>query len=202
MSEFNWAHHFQYGQEIYTGGGGGGGDQMEYVTSTPEPVNAQEAYGGASPAPQLAGKMTTAQIQQALNNAGASPQLAVDNQSGPKTVTAIKKFQSDHGLASDGIVGDNTRKMLAPFLGAAAIQKANAAKPASKPVATKSVAVTAKAPVAAKTTAIKPVESNIMAYLTPHNVFIGGAVLLGMLVLAPKGSTTKPPIPLPKSLMK
>ena len=100
--------------------------------------------------------------------------------------------------------------MLAPFLGAAAIQKANvaqpvaqlccatcsksAAKPASKPVATKSVAVTAKAPVAAKTTAIKPVESNIMAYLTPHNVFIGGAVLLGMLVLAPKGSTTKPPI--------
>ena len=201
MSEFNWAHHFQYGQEI---------DQMEYVTSTPEPVNAQEAYGGASPAPQLAGKMTTAQIQQALNNAGASPQLAVDNQSGPKTVTAIKKFQSDHGIASDGIVGDNTRNMLAPFLGAAAIQKANvaqpaaksAAKPASKPDATKSVAVTAKAPVAAKTTAIKPVESNIMAYLTPHNVFIGGAVLLGMLVLAPKGSTTKPPIPLPKSLMK
>lgn len=49
-----------------------------------------------------------ATIQAKLNEMGASPQLTVDGVSGPKTLAAIKSFQSSHGIEPDGIVGPIT----------------------------------------------------------------------------------------------
>lgn len=48
----------------------------------------------------------TAQVQALLNNYGYG--LVVDGISGPKTVAAIKDFQSKHGLKVDGIAGPFT----------------------------------------------------------------------------------------------
>jgi peptidoglycan hydrolase-like protein with peptidoglycan-binding domain len=49
-----------------------------------------------------------AAIQARLNTLGANPPLTVDGISGPKTVEAIKSFQSSHGITPDGIVGPIT----------------------------------------------------------------------------------------------
>lgn len=46
-----------------------------------------------------------AAIQTRLNALGATPPLDVDGVSGPKTIAAIKDFQSSHGIDADGIVG-------------------------------------------------------------------------------------------------
>ena len=48
-------------------------------------------------------------MQQALG-------LPVDGIYGPKTVSALKAFQSAHGLKSDGVVGSLTWKELSPRL--------------------------------------------------------------------------------------
>lgn len=57
-------------------------------------------------------KMTTLDIQRALNAAGASPKLVEDGKTGPKTVAAIKSFQTAHGLTPDGIAGPKTKTAL------------------------------------------------------------------------------------------
>jgi peptidoglycan hydrolase-like protein with peptidoglycan-binding domain len=58
-------------------------------------------------------KMSTLDIQRALNVAGASPKLVEDGKTGPKTVAAIKSFQTAHGLKADGIAGAKTKTALA-----------------------------------------------------------------------------------------
>lgn len=49
-------------------------------------------------------------MQTALNKSGAN--LIVDGIVGIKTITAIKKYQSSHGLLSDGIIGEKTMDKL------------------------------------------------------------------------------------------
>lgn len=63
-----------------------------------------------------AGGMTVAQIQAALNAAGALPPLASDGKYGPATAAAVTAFQRSHGLAADGKAGPQTQSKLAPFL--------------------------------------------------------------------------------------
>lgn len=47
------------------------------------------------------------QLQQALEALGYDPG-AIDGNFGPSTVAAVKSFQTDHGIAADGIVGTVT----------------------------------------------------------------------------------------------
>ena len=63
----------------------------------------------------VAGEMTPAQIQAALNTHGASPTLVVDGNIGVMSVQAIEAFQKAAGLAADGIPGKLTQaKLLEP----------------------------------------------------------------------------------------
>lgn len=56
--------------------------------------------------------MTIKQVQQKLNLLGTSPKLVEDGKLGPKTVAAIKSFQTGHGLTPDGVVGPKTKTAL------------------------------------------------------------------------------------------
>ncbi|MCU0701402.1 MAG: peptidoglycan-binding protein [Myxococcaceae bacterium] len=47
-------------------------------------------------------------LQRALNQAGASPRLEEDGDFGPKTETAVRRFQQTFGLDVDGIAGPET----------------------------------------------------------------------------------------------
>jgi peptidoglycan hydrolase-like protein with peptidoglycan-binding domain len=51
-------------------------------------------------------------VQHALNVLGASPSLSEDGKMGPKTVAAIKSFQTVHGLTPDGVAGPKTKVAL------------------------------------------------------------------------------------------
>jgi GH24 family phage-related lysozyme (muramidase) len=51
-------------------------------------------------------------LQQALNHAGALPQLKEDGIVGPATVTALKAFQARHHLTVDGVPGPQTLQAL------------------------------------------------------------------------------------------
>ncbi|MFC1425937.1 peptidoglycan-binding protein [Streptacidiphilus sp. N1-12] len=57
---------------------------------------------------EIDGCVTT--LQQLLDTHGAG--LTVDGDFGPATFTAVKNYQSAHGLAVDGIVGPNTKASL------------------------------------------------------------------------------------------
>lgn len=60
----------------------------------------------------IALKWGTKEIQHALNRLGARPALAEDGQSGPKTVAAVKSFQTANGLTPDGVAGPKTKTAL------------------------------------------------------------------------------------------
>lgn len=57
-------------------------------------------------------KWTPRDVQHALNVLGASPKLVEDGQTGPKTVAAIKSYQTANGLTPDGIAGPKTKTAL------------------------------------------------------------------------------------------
>jgi peptidoglycan hydrolase-like protein with peptidoglycan-binding domain len=56
--------------------------------------------------------MTSMAVQHALNVLGTSPPLTDDGVIGPKSVAAIKSFQTAHGLTPDGIAGPKTKTAL------------------------------------------------------------------------------------------
>lgn len=51
-------------------------------------------------------------LQSLLNSAGARPPLPLDGSFGPRTETALRAFQSSHGLSPDGVAGPRTWKAL------------------------------------------------------------------------------------------
>lgn len=52
------------------------------------------------------------EVQHALNRLGARPALVEDGKSGPKTVAAVKSFQTANGLTPDGVAGPKTKTAL------------------------------------------------------------------------------------------
>lgn len=54
---------------------------------------------------------TTAGVQTALGFLGYDPG-AVDGLDGPRTREALRQFQEAVGIAADGLIGPNSRKML------------------------------------------------------------------------------------------
>jgi hypothetical protein len=58
-------------------------------------------------------KTTVKELQAYLIGYGYA--VAADGDFGPKTLTAVKAFQRDHGLVVDGVVGPKTRSKLRPF---------------------------------------------------------------------------------------
>lgn len=70
-------------------------------------------------------KMTSKDVQHALNVIGTSPALVEDGKIGPKSVAAIKSFQTAHGLTPDGIAGPKTKTALYLAVAQATNQSAN-----------------------------------------------------------------------------
>ncbi len=62
-----------------------------------------------------ASQMTPKDIQRALKNAGYYDGV-IDGKIGPKTRTALRKFQDDMSLKVDGIAGRNTKEKLFKYL--------------------------------------------------------------------------------------
>lgn len=79
--------------------------------SSPE-TGAAIAPNGAIIDTKAALGMSIKDVQYSLNGLGASPKLVVDGKSGPKTVAAIKSFQTAHGLIPDGVAGAKTKTAL------------------------------------------------------------------------------------------
>ena len=73
------------------------------------------------------------QLQDALNLAGAAPQLEVDGIFGPLTKTAVVAFQRGHGLKADGIAGEAT---IAALISAGALGDKSGSVAVSTPAST------------------------------------------------------------------
>jgi peptidoglycan hydrolase-like protein with peptidoglycan-binding domain len=56
--------------------------------------------------------MAISAVQHILNILGAKPALVEDGKLGPKSVAAIKSFQTAHGLVPDGVAGPKTKTAL------------------------------------------------------------------------------------------
>jgi peptidase M23-like protein/putative peptidoglycan binding protein len=67
----------------------------------------------AMPAAATAGSANTAALQVAMRALGLYPH-PVDGITGPWTQQAVRSFQSQHGLAADGVAGPRTRAVLGP----------------------------------------------------------------------------------------
>ena len=75
-------------------------------------------------------------VQHALNVlAGPGTPLTEDGINGPKTIAAVKAFQSAHGLTADGIAGPQTKSALQAAIAAAAPHPATQASLGLSPVA-------------------------------------------------------------------
>lgn len=62
--------------------------------------------------------MTLQEVQHSLNVLGANPALSEDGINGPQTVSAIAQFQTQHGLAVDGVAGTATQAAIQMALAA------------------------------------------------------------------------------------
>jgi DNA invertase Pin-like site-specific DNA recombinase len=77
------------------------------AASKPTPQLAQGAGMGAKPSAAVR------RVQRVLHGRGYSlGRPGVDGRFGPLTDAAVRRFQADSGLAADGIVGPNTRKVV------------------------------------------------------------------------------------------
>jgi len=77
-------------------------------TAAPEMSAPAPAAPEVAEPDKLSGKDRVKWLQQALNNLGADPKLAVDGILGASTKDAVKKFQTAAGMTADGKVGPTT----------------------------------------------------------------------------------------------
>lgn len=77
------------------------------VAAAPEPAPPAQP---AMPADLTPAQQRVAKVQTALNSNGA--QIDVDGKMGPKTVAALKSYQSSHNLKASGRVDAATAKAL------------------------------------------------------------------------------------------
>lgn len=80
-----------------------------YAAKVPTPISLESSQ---CPADLTEGENDgcVTKLQQLLNSHGAS--IGVDGSFGPGTLTAVRSFQSAHGLSADGVVGPNTKAAL------------------------------------------------------------------------------------------
>ena len=81
------------------------------------PTTSSDGVAAPPPAVPTNPLVTTREIQRALTELGYDPG-PVDGVPGSKTRAAIKRFQADHGLIADGIVGPKTRAKMQERLSA------------------------------------------------------------------------------------
>ena len=90
--------------------------QSAVVTSARTPSGASVAIGSVYRTPS-GFELPSISIQQALKNAGYY-KGSLDGKIGSTTKQAVKSFQNDHGLTSDGVVGRQTWSKLKVYLSA------------------------------------------------------------------------------------
>jgi len=80
---------------------------MVTTSNTNDPLRVWPPYPGVLLRRDMRG-VSVSQVQERLNELGATPRLATDGIFGPITEAAVVAFQRSRGLASDGIVGPLT----------------------------------------------------------------------------------------------
>ena len=80
-----------------------------------EPASAPAAVS-PSPVPASTHAYDVKWIQNSLNSLGAEPPLDADNDYGPQTLMAVKRFQALHGLTVDGVAGKETIAKISELL--------------------------------------------------------------------------------------
>jgi peptidoglycan hydrolase-like protein with peptidoglycan-binding domain len=113
----------------------------------------QPSSSAPAPAPVLAPVVTSQtmanvpanpalrQLQHNLNLLGQQPPLAEDGINGPKTIAAVKAFQTAHGLTVDGIAGPQTNRTIAAALAGGAPAPSTAPPAVAPPSAAPAPAV-------------------------------------------------------------
>lgn len=91
----------------------GGGSAIGATVQNSNPASGvATAPNGAAINTTAALTMSAKDVQHTLNLLGASPKLDEDGKLGPKSVAAIKSFQTSHGLTPDGVAGPKTKTAL------------------------------------------------------------------------------------------
>jgi peptidoglycan hydrolase-like protein with peptidoglycan-binding domain len=119
-------------------------------------------------------------VQDRLNSIGYP--LTVDGSFGPGTETAVKQFQTEHGLSADGIIGPETWGYLMPGVPtpppAASSAPASSAPASSAPRGARDAAKAGLPPPASG--------GGIAGLSTPAKVGIGAALVIVLVGIASK----------------